>query len=500
MKNKTNRTKSDNYAVFQLISSMTQAEKRFFTLYAEMHRDERSRYAQLFEFITGRRKTDQSKLAAQFGERHLEQLKRQLYTKILDAMTLLYSKGNEQVQIQNTIHRSYLLTGRVHNRYAVRELQRADDAAQQFHSGVASLNVMHEMIRTHLHSGSAALIYLNDKMRRSRTHVLQQATEEHTFMELLLETEILNRRAESSRSQNEYESIQNVLKKLNDRRPKKFISVRSELYFYFASGLLNYHLCRFERCLVSLHAAQVIMQRHTELKSSDPILYLRVLANRSLSAFHAGEITVFRTCLQELREVKSVPSQILDYKNGVTTVLELMECNRQGHFREAISKMRLYGKAGFLYGDSEEISQIGIYLTFQLATALRGAGEIRKASRLIADFINKGGKTLKRDAYLMARILFMLLRVEMGDESLTRSELQSVSTLLKKEKVLYGFERVILKYVTRMLVANTKSGISSCARQLVRDLEALRKIPFETGPMMYFDFRKWAVEMVNARG
>jgi hypothetical protein len=345
----------------------------------------------------------------------------------------------------------------------------------------------------------ASLDYLKDQMLKYRVIALQQAIEEHTFTELLLESEILNRRAESSRSQLEYEAIQIVLKKLNNNRPEKFISVRAELYYLFASGLLNYLLCRFDRCLALMKMARDSMERHSEMKSSDPILYLRVLANCSLSAFHAGEKGVFAKCLQQLREVKIIPAQILKYKNGITGVLELMEYNSLGRFREAISQMRNQDKIGFASANDEEISQVEIYFTFQMAAALRGAGEIRKASRMIADFINRGGKKLKRDAYLMARILFMLLRVEMGDESVTRSELQSVSALLKREKVLYAFERVILKYVTRMLVANTKSGINSCARQLVRDLDTLQKSPFETGPMMYFDFRKWAVEMAGSR-
>lgn len=499
MKQKSNRTKVDKSAVFQLISSMTQAEKRFFTLYAAMHRDENSRYAELFEFIAGRRKPDTVKLAAQFGERHLEQLKQQLYRKILESLSLQYSRENDQLQIQNFVQRANMLTNRIHPRYSVRELNKAAETAQHFHSGVATLNGLHEVVRTQLHSGTTLLNYLNEKMLNNGSLALQQSIEEHTFTELLLETELLNRRAESSRSQHEYESIRIVLKKLNDKRPKNFVSLRSEIYFCFASGLLNYLLCRFERCLDLMNAAHDIMEQHSDLKSTDSILYLRILANRSLSAFHAGKQNVFAKCLQQLREVQNVPSQIQDYRNGITAVLELMEYNSLGRFREAISKVRLQDKVGFVMGNDDEVSQIEIYFTFQSAAALRGAGEIRKASRLIADFINKGGKTLKRDAYLMARILFMLLRVEMGDESLTRSELQSVSTLLKKEKVLYGFERVILKYVTRMLVANTKSGIGSCARQLVRDLDALRKSPFETGPMMYFDFRKWAAEMAGAR-
>lgn len=499
MKNKSNRTNGDKSAVFQLINSMTQAEKRFFTLYAAMHRDENSRYAELFEFIAGRRKPDAVKLAAQFGERHLEQLKQQLYKKILESLSLQYSRENDQLQIQNFVQRANMLTNRVHPRYSVRELNKAAETAQHFHSGVATLNGLHEVVRTQLHSGTALLNYLNEMMLNIGSLALQQSIEEHTFTELLLETELLNRRAESSRSQHEYESIHVVLKKLNDNRPKKFISVRSELYFCFASGLLNYLLCRFEQCFALMNAAHETMERYPELKSTDPVLYLRILANRSLSAFHAGKQTVFIKCLQQLRDVQNVPSQIRDYKNGITAVLELMEYNSQGRFREAISSIRLHDRAGFLSGSSEEISQIEIYLTFQSVTALRGAGEIRKASRLIADFNNKGGNKLKRDAYLMARILFMLMRVEMGDESLTRSELQSVSSLLKKEKVLYAFERVILKYVNRMLIANTKSGISSCARQLVRDLDALRKSPFETAPMMYFDFRKWAAEMAGAR-
>ncbi|MFM2016648.1 MAG: hypothetical protein RL007_304 [Bacteroidota bacterium] len=496
---KSNRTNSDKSAVFQLINSMTQSEKRFFTLYAAMHRDENSRYAELFEFIAGRRKPDSVKLAAQFGERHLEQLKQQLYKKILESLSLQYSKENDQVQVQNFVQRACFLTDRVHSRFSVRELNKAAETAQHLHSGIAALNALHESVRTQLHSGTALLNYLNEKMLKNGSLALQQSIEEHTFTELLLETEMLNRRAESSRSQHEYESILVVLKKLNDNRPKKFISVRSELYFFFASGLLHYLLCRFDQCYTLMNAAHETVERHPELKSSDSILYLRILANRSLSAFHAGKQTVFTKCLQQLRGVQNVPSQIQHYKNGITAVLELMEYNSQGRFREAISKIRLQEKIGFANGNDNEVSQIEIYFTFQSAAALRGAGEIRKASRLIADFINRGGKKLKRDAYLMARILFMLLRVEMGDESLTRSELQSVSALLKKEKVLYAFERVILKYVTRMLVANTKSGISSCARQLLKDLDALRKSRFETGPMMYFDFRKWAVEMVSAR-
>jgi|GEM_PF-1717900 len=499
MKLKSNKTKVDKSAVFQLISSMTQSEKRFFSLYAAMHRDENSRYAELFEFIAAKRKPDTAKLNVQFGERHLEQLKQQLFRKLLESLSLQYSKESDQLQIQKFVQKSYLLAGRVNTRYPIRELNKAAESVKEFHSGAADINRMHESVRLHLHAEISVLNYLREQMRENGALTLKKSIEEHTFTALLLETEIINRRAESSRSQVEYESIQIVLKELNNERPVKFISARSELYFYFAGGLLNYQLCKFERCLALMNSAHDVIERHPELKSADPILYLRILANRSLSAFHAEERAAFSKHLLQLRDVQNVPSPIAEYKDGITIVLELMELNSQKRFREAISRMRAGDKMEFSNRDDEEISQIEIYFTFQSVTALRGAGEIRKASRLLADFINKGGNKLKRDAYLIARILFMLLRVEMGDESLTRSELNSVKALLKKEKVLYAFERVILKYVTRMLVANTKSGISSCAKQLVRNLDALRKSPFETGPMMYFDFRKWAAEMIDVR-
>ena len=65
--------------VFDIIHSMSQAEKRYFRRYSTLQSESKKpRYVQLFEYMEGSKKYDASALKRRFGAKYYAQEKRHL--------------------------------------------------------------------------------------------------------------------------------------------------------------------------------------------------------------------------------------------------------------------------------------------------------------------------------------------------------------------------------------------------------------------------------------
>ena len=109
--------------VFELIRSMSQAEKRYFKRYATLHSEKRaSKYVRLFELLGKQKKYDREALEHILKPTHFAQDKRHLYTKILESLTAFRRGGSINDQIGTMVSYHTILRQKGIQPFAAKEL------------------------------------------------------------------------------------------------------------------------------------------------------------------------------------------------------------------------------------------------------------------------------------------------------------------------------------------------------------------------------------------
>ncbi|TND07556.1 MAG: hypothetical protein FD123_3108 [Bacteroidetes bacterium] len=479
--------------IFILARSLSQSEKRAFTRFAKLQTPASvNRYLALFQRLAGMKTYNETLLKQEFGARHFEQLKQQLFKKIMQSLRLYHESGEDEDRVALHLHNHRLLKNRDLPAWAEKELKRAAKIA-----GEATLHQYGQIIfhrQTEATIASKNISMLRERISEHRAFMkktVEEIVNEAGYLELFIEVDVINEQFEATRNKAELQVIASFLKTPLLRDEQAALTVRAKILFHFIKGLALYLFCDFKSC--AAHMGKVIgyFEKNPRMLLQEEKLYVRSVANRSLGLFHCG---LFAESKDLLAKLHAIPVRLPlngEYRNHLACVLELMHLNRQKNFSRAVA---LIEKNTALFAESGRpgaVSQQRTYNVFQQATAYRGAGNPKKASQIISSFINERGKGMKKDAYIMARILFMLLRFDLNDQSLLESEIRSVQRFLKKENKLFLFEKKMLQFLNAMLTENSTQQIRRNFQKLKKDLLELKKIAYERNAFMYYDFLDW---------
>ena len=484
---------SDQATLFDLVSLLTQSEKRYFVRFATLYSSRRDNvYLRLFNRLAGMKRYRPELIRSEFGTKHYEQLKRQLFNKILDALRLYHERKSDSSRAWVSFRNGELLRSKGIERMGKREAARAESTAAGCGSQSMELHFLEKRIGASVVSAQPAELEELSEMHSARSvQLLKQIQEIGRYTDLLIKVEILNRRFEGTRSEADLVLIERFLNNKLLATAVVTETPRAAMLRCFCRGLANYLRCEFAQAAVEMEQAWQYVRRFPFLGEQDPVTAIRVAANRTLSYYHSGNRSHYLRSMEDLTALNTEESSLRHYQEEIILILELMDLNGREQHQQAVKKIRLV-RAVNDNTEQPQLTQTGIYRVYQEVIALHGSGEPGKASAAISRFIGMHRKRMKEDAYVTARIVFLLLRFEMEDETLTVSELRSVPAALLKRQKFYQVERAIVKFVSRMMTLSTVIQRRKSTRELIGQLSSLRQVPFERNAFMYFDFLKWA--------
>ncbi|MDG2331799.1 MAG: hypothetical protein P8M05_09425, partial [Flavobacteriales bacterium] len=241
-----------------------------------------------------------------------------------------------------------------------------------------------------------------------------------------------------------------------------------------------------------------ILEENNGLLANREDLYIRILANQVLTNIRSGKHSDAETHLEKFEEYNVRTKNLNPYRNYIGYLLRLILLNTSLQYKKAVEIIR--ENENWVAHHENNITKQGVlpqeqfYSIFQKATALMGSGEYHQTKKIITAFLNTNKNQLKEEAFFMIRIFYLIILLELGDEMLLKSELESLRRALVKGKRKFQFERTILAFVKEMEVKNTSSAVKLHYKRLADELSILKTVPFEKNVFFYFDFESWAKE------
>ncbi|MBG14964.1 MAG: hypothetical protein CL853_01275 [Crocinitomicaceae bacterium] len=475
----------------ELIIGLSQSEKRYFSRLSSFQKLGKTKYMKLF--LSYKKGAQENTIVKNFGADYSAQLKQQLKNKVLESLRIFHRKSIPYNSENQLLENAFLLKTRGYWSEAKKTLQRVKKKSINCGTSMTCYSEMAFIESRLSKKGIEQLLENWDsevESKLSLQRIILQMDRKY------LEISLLNKEIESARKPIHKKLLNHYVSNLEELKKKSNFSDYSLLYYHYNFGLSNYLLGNIE---ISYRAYNTICQQVDSdgyLLNLRGDLILRSMANRVLCAIGLGKLSLAKTHIKELEKIPIFSSFYASYKAYIINVLELMIYSKTENYMDGIKTVEGFQnqRKDFVSTIEEEtfIYQEQIYETFHYANCLYKSGSIKKAIRIMFEFISLKKNIAKKDAYSAARFFYLVLLIELNDDELVYAELRSVERFLKQQELYFGVEKILSNFVKGLMIKNTSFQIRSYYKSLVKDLEKLNEDPFERNAFTYFDFLAWA--------
>lgn len=486
--------------LFDLISSLSQAEKRYFRLFASNASGENEKnYVHLFDLIEKQTKDgngyDESAIVSALNTKYFAQLKRHTYLKVMECLRSFDAHQSVDVSIATLLHEFEILLQRSLYKQSRKVLQKAKKLAEQQQR-------FHFMLLINKHE-TRLLRYEND-LDQLEQHLLSvqydlPAILEHIAQEVDLDQSFVhilkwNKALEFVRNDEELSTLKRQFSKTLavDRNA---LSVDARLKHSYIEGLFHFFVGDFVKSAASFHTHLREIRQHPSLIRAQMPTYVRALGNSAMLNLKLEQFDNFYQDFNELQRIDKQPALIQNYVTYSTYMFQLMYFTQVGLFEEAVQCIDTNASTiQALEADMKSKDVMVVertYVAFNAMNAHLGHGNLKGALRILNDFLNSTEEHHKRDVYCIARLLHAFIHFELGNADLLEYTLQNTFRFLEKRERLYQLETEVMNFIQQALTLNDPKAFRNALIQLRNNIAPLKAQVFERNAFEHFDFLSW---------
>jgi len=492
--------------LFQLIQSMTRAEKRRFKLMAARHGGEKQ-YLRLFDAIAAQTVYDEQELRVRFeGERFLRQLnvaKRYLYDLILESLRTIHSERSASASTRDLIMTAALLYDRGLSAQATKQIDRAISLARVYEDHFALAEALYwqgrvdpRQLRTAdgVRENFEAIFSTLDALRQSLDY-------EHILFQLRMV--LRNDVPQTEEERIEADRLVSLLPPPD--AVDRFLSLDAQKWAYTAYYLHAVGMGDFRAAydhisyLVDLFEHNPIYLREN-LNAYQMVLHNLAAVHRMLNDYEGLESTIerMRAALNIVGDGPTGAHFRMDMFIGIH-LHRLKELNVMGEFERAAvhegeirEGLRRYG------ADLSPEMRHSFYAA--LAQMRFGLGDYHAAldynNLILADPL----PDIRQVRYYQARLFNLMIHYELGNYELLEHLIRSVHRYLVSRGVANRFEEIVLLFFRRLLRMRSSREFRAIAERTLADLSVSKDEPYSGMPTEDYQwFVVWLRRYVEGR-
>lgn len=496
--------------LFQLIKTLTKAEKRNFRLYVTRNQDsEDLKFIRLFDVLDKSKDYDESiifKKVPEIRKEQLSNLKAHLYKQLLTSLRLLHKNKNADIDIRENIDYAKVLYSKGLYIQSLRVLDKAKGLASQNHQDLLSLEIIEfeKLIEsrhiTRSHEGRAADLALEAQI------TMQHIVNTGILSNISLQLYGLYLQMGHARNEDDLKKADDFLNQklielpIGDRKlPMGFFE---KVYFYqchvwhsyIAQNWKNYY--RYAYKWVELFEEEPIM------KINDTSLYLKGVHNLLNALFMTLDHERLSKILNntELYILKHAESLDENTRTLAFHHIYSAKINKhflEGSFTEGVKLIPEIEEQLKEFSKTLDEHRILIFY-YKIACLYFGSGNFDKAIDYLNKIINLKTGNLRTDIQCFARMLHLISHYEKGHFALLEYLIKSVYRFLLKNGDMSGVMQEVLRFLKKSLFIKQKD-LRDEFRELKTKLEEIARNPFERRSFVYLDIIAWLESKVDAK-
>ncbi len=486
-----------NDFLFQLINSLTKAEKRAFKIYATRNSSSDAKFIKLFDAIDKISDYDEERIIESLKgvkKRQFSNLKAHLYKQILTSLRLTNINHNVDIMLREQIDHARILYNKGLYKQSLRLLDRAKSLAQQNHRHSLQFEILtfERIIESQ---------YITRSLKNRADELIEQAEEKletltnyNRLANLSLRLYGIYIKAGHVRDEKDYENISGYFKKELSGIKKNDLGFFEQLYLYVSYAWYSLIVQDF---LLQYRYAQKwvdLFKENPDMLELEPIWYLKGQHVLLEALFVLGHYKKHEDVKSNLQEFLKNPPIRSNENLETLGFMYLYTSKINGHFiagtfSEGMKLIPELNRKIEKYSQQVDPHRILIFY-YKIACLYFGAGENEKAIDYLNKIINYPNQKLREDLHCFARILNLIAHYELGNQTHVEYQIRSVYRFLRKMNDLNLVQHEILKFLQNLDKANGAT-LKDKFKKLRERLLEINEMPYQKRPFLYLDIISW---------
>lgn len=478
--------------LFELITSMTRSEKRYFKIYVRTHSSKHVEdYVSLFSMVEAQEEYDEAELTRKMDKLGSKQrfavMKHRLFEKVVDALESFQRTSNEEMGIRHELNRAQVLLNRGMTRAAESILRKAQKKAAAIEA--------HELILTAETLLLRAGVVLEEETH-SASYLTEQIKEEHDLIHIRT---------------NLFQSIQNqgrvrtevgidtsmVQERFAQTLEDKDSALRSQYLAHHGMSALLFARNEIDESLEEVKHCMSMLKEHEHIKKEFPLALIDLLANSCYINLRQHKVEQAYGHIQELLslEVEDLSERERIRYSGALIQSLLFYLNREEDINMSNRleiELRNYEKDRWEYS-----AGIRAGIDYGLGLLRHRQGRRGDGLRSLNRILNDGEIHRDTDVYHRTLVLTTVLHIESGDKEWMAHSARALKRYLNPRGLMNGVETILLDYVADHRRSRSEEGQERALRQFIIRLRSIRKDSLERQSFEYFDFLQWAEDQLG---
>lgn len=485
--------------LFDLIHTMTKAEKRAFKLRAQRN-GERNRYIDLFDVIAAMPAYDEEELKSRIRDegtrKNLRQAKHYLKNAVLRCLTELRVFQDSLRQADTMLSTASMLHERQMHDLEYDILCRAEKLARTNGNELTALRSrMLQMTVLPIIEGDAEVLRASlDTSYQAMKHDLDRIRTMVDYRWVQSAIVILFDTIGTPRTEPEMQEFHSVARHPSMLHARFLDNPQNAVLYYDAA--YNYHMVM--RNFAAAEQSSILMLNAIKGNGYYTIMRSRCLLRLAQAYSSMLDYEKFTQCWTDALFSEEGPpdKHLLNETHHFFDVFHIKLLSRLGRFKDAYDVYKRAPKNvnNLALGKAE--TAFSLYAYFY---ACFGCGHYNEACEWLQKITNDPSMTGRNDIAGFAHIAKLITHYELGDISAMDYILRSTYRFLRSRRSIYKLEDMVLKFITSLTGLRTPDELTGRFREALEKLRSISDDPFEKRILDLFELQEWLQSRIERR-
>ena len=493
----------------KLIHSLSKSEKRHFKLFASRHTSaDENKYVKLFDLIEEQKEYDEELLFKKLKSdpilNNFSIAKNRLYDSVLRSLDTFHAQSSIDAQLKRDLHSAEILYKKTLYDQAAKILGSARKVALKYERYSTLLEIRQwekRIIETDNYSGKTDDDINN--LLGGDEDIARKIKNFNDFWNIKSRFFMLLHKAGKVRSAEEMKKFKAIIAHPLLRSEEEALTHETKYLFHHIYSAYYFGIDEYENCYEHHTRNIELIESKTDIFREEPNIYFSILTNAIYVGSQLKKYAEVFTYLEKLHNVhkifaidKNEDMEIKLFSSGLS--IEITLHNSMGEFEKSIALIPKIEEGLKQYEGKINPTRRGYFL-LNMAVANFGIAEYNKALKYVNSLLNDAEINESQDIHCFARILDLIIHLELGNEDLIPYSYKSTLRYLQTRKRVYKFETTFLEFMGKLMKEGNVNDNKSLYAELETELVKLTSDSFEKAVFEYFDFISWAKSKAERR-
>lgn len=491
--------------VFELIRSMSKAEKRNFKLYAtRLSGNQQAKFIALFDCLDGMEEYNEKRILQRcpIKKEQLPNMKAHLYKQILVSIRLLEVQHSLHMQLHEQLDFARILYNKGLYQQSSKLLDKAADLALQSEQYTVALDFIELQKKIDTQNTTRGMISKSEKLNRLADTLCDRITRISELANIATQLYGLYLQLGYTRTQKDINLIIHVYgQRLSkyENLPEDKLSFTERFYLYQAYAWYHYILHNMLLCYKNVRHWITLFDEHPQMKRLmfDAYMrgYSRLLDSLFLLRSYKRFAQTLNTFEHEIAGIDNVGDNLRMIALQIHYTHQINKSFYEGAFNEGIKIIPEVEAFIQRYQNHLDIHH-RMLLYYKIACLYFGNGDYDACMSYLKRIISTRDPLIRRDLQCYARILNLICSYESGSDYNIDYQIRAVYVFLDKMNDLQQVQKEMMHFLKR-LNSVYASDLKEAFRKLYETLKPYEHHPYERRTFYYLDVLSWLQSKVE---